>query len=198
MRKIDQEYIDCIAIPDIGNGITEKNKIFFDFPDSAYQLLGKRGMRLVCAEVVLFMVWLKLRNDGQLPALLALTVLLGLVVILYEREYRYVRIYKKARKGAKTPAAEYTMKMVEKLVASKRIYFRDMPAVYSVLKAKALLNSEEPVAAELLMDRLLEEMPDCALARYIKEICAYMLAEDDSAADQALERARRKRRQWAG
>lgn len=198
MRKIDQEYIDCIAIPDIGNGITEKNKAFFDFPDSAYQLLGKRGMRLVCAEVVLFIVWLKLRNEGQLPALLALTVLLGLVVILYEREYRYVRIYKKARKGAKTLAAEYTMKMVEKLVDSKRIYFRDMPAVYSILKAKTLLGREEPVAAELLMDRLPEEISDCALARYVKEICVYMLAEDDAVADRALKQVRRKRRQWAG
>lgn len=190
MRKIDHEYIDCIAIPDIRNGITKKNEAFFDFPDSAYQLLGRRGMRLVCAEVLLFMVWLRFRNAGQPLALLVLTVLLGVIVILYEREYRYVRIYKKARKGAKTLAAEYTMKMVKKLVASKRIYFRDMPAVYSIQKAKMLLSKEDPVAAELLMDRLLEEMPDCALARYIKEICAYMLAGDDDAADQALERVK--------
>ena len=181
MSQLDARYIDCIEIPDIQNGITEKNAELFDFPDSAYQLLGKKGMRILCVEVVLFMIWLSLRGSEKNGLFAVLTGALILLAVWYEREYRNVRIYKKARKGALSLAADYTLKMVNKLVQSRKIFFRDMPAVYSIKKAQALLREDNPVAADLLMEQLLEQTPGCMTAIYIRGLCAYLMEKDQDA-----------------
>jgi len=179
MRKLAPSYIDCIEIPDIKNGITSKNAAYFDFPDSAYQLLGKRGMQILCVEVVLFILWITLRKGTQGLLFWGLTGLLLVLAVFYEHEYRPVRIYKKAKKGAASLAADYTLKKIDKLVQNKRIFFRDMPGVYYILKTKALLQEGDFVGAELLMDQL--TLPESNGIRYIRALCAYLAEKDEAA-----------------
>lgn len=187
MRTIDKEYTDCIKVPDLENGLTKKNAEYFDFPDSQFQLLGKHSMLLICCEVILFVIWLRMQNSQANNVLfMALTVVLAGVAFWYQYQCRYVRFYKKARKGAKSCAIEYTVKLINKIVESKTTYFKDMPLIYTVLKAKALLEQNKVVETEVLVENALKYHSKCFEAWYVKGLCAYASGEEDDVAFERL------------
>lgn len=56
MHEIDKKYSDNIKIPDVENGITNKNANMFVFPQSQYALLGKKRccFYVLCSDYLLY------------------------------------------------------------------------------------------------------------------------------------------------
>lgn len=183
MHEIDKKYSDNIKIPDVENGITNKNANMFVFPQSQYALLGKKAMLLLCAMFGLFVIWLlpNLKNNTLL--FWFVTILLLIVAIWYQYEYRVVRYYKKASKGSRPVgvSSAYTLKYINKIVNSKNVYAHDMPICYYLLKCRQLIEQDEIIKAEVLVECALKEYPKCFELWYVQGVLAYMSEEYDTA-----------------
>ncbi len=183
MHLIDKKYSDSIKIPDVENGITKKNVHMFVFPQSQYALLSKKAMLLLCAMVGFFIIWLLPDLKENTLLFWFVTVVLLIVSIWYQYEYRVVSYYKKASKGSRPVGvpATYTLKYINKIVELKNVYAHDMPICYYLLKCRQLIEQNEMIKAEVLVECALKEYPKCFELWYVQGVLAYISEEYDTA-----------------
>ncbi len=171
MTSINIEFIKIIDIPELSKGLTTNNCDYFIFSKNRLQLLSKKAPVILALMGIMFLFSTQVKNNFYLY-LISNFILVGLG-IWYFYEARFMSYYKNASIAFKFRRFDKMMEYLNKILNSKRTYFFDMPLVYSILKAKQLLLSDDISTAENLIDNILKINSNCTEAYYIKGLCRY-------------------------
>ena len=167
--------ISIINIPD-SDSFTDDNDRYFTFTKNPKSVRSKKAPALLVVMTASFLLGyfaVSLQHICWSAAFSASAY------YLYEDRFYYY--YNRAASQNMFSRHKQTMKFLDKMVGSSRIFIGEMPLSYYILKSKKLLEAEDTENAGRLIDAALAEYEPAAETKYIKGLCSYIDKDYDSA-----------------
>ena len=160
--------ISIINIPD-SDSFTDDNDRYFIFAKNPKSVRSKKAPVLLIAMTASFLLGCFAVSIQHICWTAAFA---ASAYYLYEDRFYYY--YNRAASQNMFSRHKQTMKFLNKMIGSSRVFIGEMPLSYYILKSKKLLEAEDTENAGRLADAALAEYEPAAESKYIKGLCLYL------------------------